>query len=165
MVWYQGGLKPDNPRGFIDVNKIGNGAIFEGTKGSILADFTTRLIIPNNDDGDFTYYKRRSKDQLLPLVAGTGQPTQATQRQARPQGGQGGRRPSPTLPRGMTAMPSATPGANGFPAMQFMEGNIPPAIGMPNPTVEAVLQLKSQVSLTAAISIPSRSTAQRLQEA
>lgn len=140
LVWYQGGLKPDNPRGFIDVNKIGNGAIFEGTKGSILADFTTRLIIPNNDDGDFTYYKRRSKDQLLPLVAGTGSPTQAQQRPARPQGGQAGRRPAPPpLPRGMTAMPSATPGANGFPPMQFMEGNIPPAIGMPNPNVEAVL--------------------------
>ena len=67
LVWYQGGLKPDNPRGFIDVNRIGNGAIFEGTKGSILADFTTRLILPNNDDGDFTYYKRRSKGELLPL--------------------------------------------------------------------------------------------------
>ena len=45
----------------MDVNKIGNGAIFEGTKGTILADFTTRVIIPNNDDGDFTYYKRRGE--------------------------------------------------------------------------------------------------------
>ncbi len=60
VVWYQGGLKPDAPKNYLDVKNIANGAIFEGTKGSILADFTTRVIIPNNDDGDFTYYKHRS---------------------------------------------------------------------------------------------------------
>src|SRR5688572_275425 len=51
-VWYQGGLKPDTPRNFIDVARIANGALFEGTKGAILADFTTRVVLPNNDDGD-----------------------------------------------------------------------------------------------------------------
>ena len=34
VVWYQGGLKPNAPKGYIDVQKIPNGAIFEGTKGS-----------------------------------------------------------------------------------------------------------------------------------
>jgi len=53
-----------SPKGYIDVTKIGNGALFEGSKGSILADFTTRVIIPNNDDGDFIYYKRRGKEEL-----------------------------------------------------------------------------------------------------
>lgn len=141
VVWYQGGLKPESPRGFMDLNRIGNGAIFEGTKGSILADFTTRLIIPNNDDGDFTYYKRRGKNELLPLVAGVGQPTQV---QARPpQGGAAPvRRPPPPLPAGMTAMPNATPKPGGFPELQMITGNIPPAIGMPNPNVEQILAVQ-----------------------
>jgi hypothetical protein len=50
-----------------------NGAIFEGTKGTIVADFESRIILPNNNDGDLTYYKRRSKEQLLPLAGGTGE--------------------------------------------------------------------------------------------
>ena len=83
-IWYQGGLKPHSPKGFIDVDKIGNGAIFEGTKGIILADFESRLIIPNNDDGDLTYYKRRSKEDLLPLIQGTGYVTQSARRRTAP---------------------------------------------------------------------------------
>lgn len=137
LVWYQGGLKPTAPKGYIDLSRVGNGAIFEGTKGAIFCDFTSRVIIPNNDDGDMTYYKRRSKDQLLPLIMGTGQPTQAMAQQ-RPQRGPGGR-PAPSLPKGMTAFPSAEVGPSGFPAIQLMEGGIPPAIGMPNDTVERIL--------------------------
>ena len=82
VVWYQGGLKPTPPKSYIDLTRVGNGAIFEGTKGSIFADFTSRLIIPNNDDGDLTYYKRRSKQETLPLIGGTGQVTQAPPRPA-----------------------------------------------------------------------------------
>jgi len=62
----------NRPNRYIDVTKIGNAAIFEGTKGSILADFSSRVIIPANNDGDMTYYKRRSSEQLLPLMGGTG---------------------------------------------------------------------------------------------
>lgn len=130
LVWYQGGLRPDSPRNFIDLAKIGNGAIFEGTKGSILADFSSRMIFPANEDGDLTYYKRRSKDQLLPLIT-VQETTQAAT-------GRGNRRPN-TLPAGMTAMPSATPGASGFPAIQFLDGKVPAGIGMPNTAVEAIL--------------------------
>ena len=137
VVWYQGGLKPEAPKGYIDVESIGNGAIFEGTKGSILADFTTRVIVPNNDDGDLTYYKRRTKEQLLPLIRGTGQVTQAPPR--RPPAAQSARAAAPALPRGMTAMPSAEVGPSGFPTIQFLEGGIPPALGLPNPSVEAIL--------------------------
>jgi predicted dehydrogenase len=72
VLWYQGGRKPEPPKPYIDVTKIGNAAIFEGTKGSILADFSSRVIIPANNDGDMTYYKRRSSEQLLPLMGGTG---------------------------------------------------------------------------------------------
>jgi predicted dehydrogenase len=139
VVWYQGGLKPNAPRNFMDLNKIGNGAIFEGTKGTILADFTTRMIIPNNDDGDFTYYKRRGTDQLLPLVGGTGMPTQAP---PRPPSAQAAKPSAPKLPAGMTAMPSADPGPTGFPTLQMMEGNIPPAIGWPNTDVTRLAEMQ-----------------------
>jgi hypothetical protein len=135
VVWYQGGLKPEPPKPYFDVNRIANGAMFEGTKGTILADFTTRVIIPNNDDGDMTYYKRRSREQLLPLIEGTGQVTQVTRRPSRP--------PQPAnraLPGGLTAMPSAEPGPNGFPLVQIMDNGLPPALGLPNPSVESILQ-------------------------
>ncbi len=106
----------------MDVSRIPNGAIFEGTKGSIVADFTTRMILPNNDDGDLTYYKRRDKGALLPLIGGTGQVTQgrrpAAQRQARK-----------PWPPGFTAMPSAEPGPNGFAVVQFVDGKVPAAWG------------------------------------
>src|SRR6516225_4265142 len=113
IVWYQGGLKPNPPKGYIDVSRIANGAIFEGTKGAILADFTTRVIIPNNDDGDLTYYKRRSSGETLPLIGGTGQTTQAQAGRAgrggrangQAQAGRGGGRGTPAaLPQGFTAM-------------------------------------------------------------
>jgi hypothetical protein len=96
------------------------------------------VIIPNNDDGDLTYYKRREKDQLLPLVNGTGMPTQAPP-PARPVAAAAKPSGAPALPRGMTAFPSAEVKANGFPVVQMMEGNIPPAIGMPNTNVEAIV--------------------------
>lgn len=144
VVWYQGGLKPNAPKSYIDVAHIANGAIFEGTKGSIVADFTTRAIIPNNDDGDFTYYKRRSASELLPLVEGTGQVTQS-QAGRGGRGGRGGgqfarggRQGGPALPAGFTAMPSATPTENGFPVVQMLDGKIPAALGMPNTSVTAI---------------------------
>lgn len=134
IVWYQGGLKPKTPKGYIDISGVGNGAIFEGTKGSIFADFTSRIIIPNNDDGDFTYYKRRGKNETLPLIGGTGQVTQAPSRPA-------GSRPAPRpLPAGFTAQPSATPGPSGFPAIQYVDGKIPAAIGLPNYDVQRILE-------------------------
>jgi hypothetical protein len=141
VVWYQGGLKPEAPRMYLDMARIANGAIFEGSKGVIVADFTSRVIIPNNDDGDMTYYNRRTAP--LPLIGGTGQVTQAAARGARPSGGgRGGRAAAPNanLPAGFTAMPSAQPGPNGFPVVQLLEGGIPAALGLPNTTVDAVLQ-------------------------
>ncbi|MBI4889838.1 MAG: Gfo/Idh/MocA family oxidoreductase [Acidobacteria bacterium] len=140
VVWYQGGLKPENPRSYVDLSRVGNGAIFEGTKGAIFADFTSRIILPLNDDGDFTYYKRRSQADLLPLIMGKGQPSQAQAQQRR--GPQAGR--APALPKGMTAMPSATVTSTGFPAVQMMEGNIPPAIGMPNDSVTRAIEAEKR---------------------
>jgi len=136
VVWYQGGLKPETPWSYIDIKKIANGALYQGTKGSILADFTSRIVLPNNDDGDFTYYKRRSSDQLLPLVAGRGSPTQQA-RPARP----AARTPQapPPLPRGFKAWPSAQPGPTGFAVVEFLENGLPADLGLPNTDVEAVL--------------------------
>jgi hypothetical protein len=131
LVWYQGGLKPEVPRSYIDLSRVGNGAIFEGTKGTIFADFTSRILIPNNDDGDFTYYKRRESGNLLPLVGGVGQPTQGVPPRPAPRPGQA----APPLPAGFTAMPSATPSANGFPVVQMLDGKVPAALGLPNTTV------------------------------
>jgi predicted dehydrogenase len=137
IVWYQGGLKPDAPKGYVDLSRVGNGAIFEGTKGTIFADFTSRIIIPNNDDGDFTYYKRRAKNDLLPLVGGRGVGTQAEPaRAARPPRG---RVDPANLPPGFTAMPSAEVKENGFPAVQMLNGKVPAAVGLPNTAVDAML--------------------------
>ena len=147
VVWYQGGLKPNPPKPYIDLSRVGNGAIFEGTKGSIFADFTTRVIIPNNDDGDLTYYKRRAKSDTLPLIQGTGQVTQSAQQ--RPGGGgargggpgaRGGQGRGGALPGGMTAMPSAEVGPNGFPTVQMIDGKIPAALGLPNTSVTNILE-------------------------
>jgi predicted dehydrogenase len=131
VVWYQGGLKPNAPKNYVDMQKIPNGVLFEGTKGSILADFTTRTIIPNNDDGDLTYYKRRSKGDVLPLVEGTGQVTQSTAKTTR--------HAPPPLPAGFTAWPNPEPQANGFPVIQFTENGLPAAVGMPNTDVQQIL--------------------------
>ncbi|HTM47665.1 MAG TPA: Gfo/Idh/MocA family oxidoreductase [Bryobacteraceae bacterium] len=147
VVWYQGGLKPESPKNYVDVSRIANGAIFEGSKGAIVADFTTRVIIPNNDDGDLTYYKRRGSSEVLPLIGGTGQVTQA------PRGGRGGaparRQAARNLPPGMTAMPSAEPGPNGFPVVQSITGAGPAALSMPNDSVKAILAAESSSSAPA----------------
>lgn len=144
LVWYQGGLKPETPRNYVDISRIGNGALFEGTKGSILADFRSRIILPNDVDGDFTYYKRRGRDELLPLVGGTGQRPPAPAVRSRPPVRRAARPAQPALPAGMTAMPSAQPGPDGFPAIQFLEGNIPAALGMPNTSVDSILEAEKR---------------------
>jgi predicted dehydrogenase len=136
VVWYQGGLKPESPREYVDISHVGNGAIFEGTKGALLADFTSRILLPNNDDGDLTYYRGRNRGELLPLVGGKGQPTQ---RARRPD--PSSRASAPPLPRGFKAWPNAQPGPEGgFPEVQFVEGGLPAALGLPNPEVEAILE-------------------------
>jgi predicted dehydrogenase len=140
VVWYQGGLKPEAPKGFIDLEKIGNGAIFEGTKGSILADFESRMIIPNNDDGDLTYFKHRGKDQLLPLMGGTGYVSQRPRRPAPAKTAAAKPAPARALPGGLKKWPSATPGPDGFPEIEMLDNGLPPALGLPNPEVETIEQ-------------------------
>jgi hypothetical protein len=150
VVWYQGGLKPPAPKGYIDVSRIANGAIFEGSRGTILADFTTRVIIPNNDDGDMTYYKRRSAGDTLPLIGGTGQITQAPPaaragRAGAGRGAAGGGRGAAgggrgqNLPPGFTAMPSSEVGPSGFPTIQMSPDKVPADLILPNANIEGIL--------------------------
>jgi predicted dehydrogenase len=65
--WYQGGVMPESPSRFIDLKQIDHGALFEGSKGWLVADFTTRAIYPGKG-GDMTYYKPRPEANLLPEV-------------------------------------------------------------------------------------------------
>ena len=57
---------PVSPAPYVDLNKIGHGAMFEGTKGTIVSDFQTRIIVPAKDKGDLTYYHPRSAATVIP---------------------------------------------------------------------------------------------------
>jgi hypothetical protein len=138
VVWYQGGLKPDSPIGYVDVESIPNGAIFEGTKGTLVADFTSRLIIPANNDGDFTYYKRRNKEQTLPLIMGTGEPARAPAgRRAAYHAQAAGARPQPA-PEPVPAGGSMSRAFPGFEPVPLGPGNVPPNLLTPNDMIGKV---------------------------
>ena len=64
--WYQGGMMPRSPKGYVDLNKIGHGAMFKGTKGYIVCDFGSRILLPFGNDADLTYYKGRDKKDVIP---------------------------------------------------------------------------------------------------
>ena len=50
----------------MDLKKIDHGAMFEGSKGCLVADFNTRVLFPQGNQADLTYYKPRAKDALIP---------------------------------------------------------------------------------------------------
>jgi predicted dehydrogenase len=66
LAWYQGGAMPDSPAKYVDLKPIDHGAMFEGTQGVLVADFTSRVLLPGVKGGDLTYYRRRAKQALLP---------------------------------------------------------------------------------------------------
>ncbi len=66
VTWYQGGAMPRSPKGYVDLNRIGHGAMFKGTKGYLIADFNSRVLLPFGNDADFSYYDRREKDEMIP---------------------------------------------------------------------------------------------------
>jgi predicted dehydrogenase len=66
VEWYQGTLKPSSPHPAVDILKIGHGVMFKGTKGALVADFNTRLMIPAREGADMTYYKSPAKDEVAP---------------------------------------------------------------------------------------------------
>jgi hypothetical protein len=52
----------------VDLKKIGDGAMFKGSKGFIVADFQSRIVLPFGDTADLTYYKPRPKAEVLPKI-------------------------------------------------------------------------------------------------
>jgi predicted dehydrogenase len=70
VSWYQGGMMPRSPKGYVDLNKIGHGVMFKGSQGFLVADFNSRVLLPYGRDADLTYYKPRSKDKLIPPLGG-----------------------------------------------------------------------------------------------
>ncbi|HPS07685.1 MAG TPA: Gfo/Idh/MocA family oxidoreductase [Kiritimatiellia bacterium] len=68
VSWYQGGAMPNPPSSYVDINKIGHGAMFKGSEGILVADFTSRALIPLGKDGSLSYYTPRKKEALLPPV-------------------------------------------------------------------------------------------------
>ena len=68
ISWYQGGAMPQAPKKYVDLKAIDHGAMFKGSKGHIICDFTSRMILPFGDNADMTYYKPRPKNELLPDI-------------------------------------------------------------------------------------------------
>ncbi len=68
ISWYQGGIMPQSPKPFVDLKAIGHGAMFKGTKGYVICDFGSRIVLPFGDDADFTYYKPRDRERVLPAL-------------------------------------------------------------------------------------------------
>jgi hypothetical protein len=56
LEWYQGTVKPKTPHPAINIDRIGHGALFTGTKGALISDFRTRMLIPAFEGGDMTYF-------------------------------------------------------------------------------------------------------------
>ena len=66
VTWYQGGAMPKSPFPWVDLNKIGHGALFKGDQGFVVADFSKRLLIPYGKDANLTYYQPRAESDLTP---------------------------------------------------------------------------------------------------
>lgn len=68
VSWYEGGVMPESPTRMIDLKKIDHGAMFEGTEGVLVSDFNQRVIFPNSDRSDMSYYKPRAKADMIPKM-------------------------------------------------------------------------------------------------
>ena len=66
LEWFQGTLRPESPHRAIDISKIGHGVMFRGTKGTLVADFRSRLLVPAVKGGDMTYYDAPGEDEVTP---------------------------------------------------------------------------------------------------
>jgi len=68
VTWCMGGDMPRSPMGFIDLKRIGHGAMFKGEKGFVVADFRNRALIPYGRGADLSYYNKRPKEKMLPPI-------------------------------------------------------------------------------------------------
>ena len=66
--WYQGGAMPRSPNRAIDLNKIDHGVMFKGSKGFLIADFRSRILIPFGNSADLSYYAApKAEDVTKPM--------------------------------------------------------------------------------------------------
>ena len=70
VSWYQGGDMPRSPQNYVDLHKIGHGAMFKGSEGFLVAEFASRVLLPFGKQADMTYYKPRPKDKVIPDMGG-----------------------------------------------------------------------------------------------
>ncbi len=68
VTWHQGGAMPNPPKNYIDLKRIGHGAMFKGSKGFLVADFNSRIILPYGKGSDMTYYNRRDQEDIIPPI-------------------------------------------------------------------------------------------------
>ena len=68
VSWYQGGAMPESPNRAIVLKNIDHGVMFEGSSGCLVADFRSRILLPQGNEDDMTYYKPRTKAELLPPI-------------------------------------------------------------------------------------------------
>ena len=66
VTWCMGGDMPKSPKGYVDLKKIGHGAMFKGDKGFVVCDFQSRLLLPWGPTADFSYYNKRPKEKMIP---------------------------------------------------------------------------------------------------
>ena len=57
---------PRSPNPAINLPAIGHGALFKGSRGFLIADFESRMLLPVGDKADLTYLKQRTAKTILP---------------------------------------------------------------------------------------------------
>ncbi len=70
VSWYQGGAMPESPSRWVDLRKIGHGAMFTGSEGYLICDFEKRLLIPLGNRSNMTYFKPRAASEVIPSMKG-----------------------------------------------------------------------------------------------
>jgi len=68
VTWYQGADKPESIDGV--PTKPGHGAMFQGDKASLVADFGRHEFFPNDKDAGMAHYKPRPAEEQLPPIGG-----------------------------------------------------------------------------------------------
>ena len=70
LYWYDGGKKPGMPSKVFDRDELFKGVLFKGDKGWLLADYSLRILMPRQREGDMTHYKSPKPDELIPPSLG-----------------------------------------------------------------------------------------------
>jgi len=64
VLWYQGGAMPTANIPGVDLNKIGHGVLFKGSRGFLISSFDNRILVPYGDTADMTYYTPRPAEKV-----------------------------------------------------------------------------------------------------